>query len=70
MSNRFCKIKKIKDNSSVRELLYKIITGMYNSNTETLIKINDEIEDLKKEVEVKKAEIEETEGNIHILKKK
>ena len=29
---------------------------MYNSNTETLIKINDEIEDLKKEVELKKAD--------------
>lgn len=46
----FTKLKKISDNAIVRDLLYKMIVGMYGSNTEILKEVNGEIETLQAEL--------------------
>lgn len=57
----FNKLKRINDNAIVRDLLHKMITGMYNSNTELLKEVNAEIETLK--VELKSINIEIAESS-------
>ena len=46
----FTKLKKIADNATVRDLLQKMIVGMYDSNTNILKEVNGEIETLQDEL--------------------
>ncbi len=64
---QFDKLLMITDNSDTRELLNKMLVGMYETNTTRSIEINTEIEKLQGELRSSLTEINETEHDIREL---
>ena len=64
---QFDKLLMITDNSDTRELLNKMLVGMYETNTTRLVEINTEIEKLQGELRSSITEINETEHDIREL---
>lgn len=64
----FDNLLMVTDNSDTRELLNKMLVGMYETNTNRLTEINGEIEKLQDELHSSLGELRETERDIRNLK--